>query len=207
MDKAHVVCPYSNATGITSTSASCLRELRAGFSAHPPGSLAALEQLPRFNQRLQSACKRANNWAMTPPNVPPRTRLETHTVENQPRPFAGRNLYLTDLALREAVRREAGDWLDERASALGPWQAPRRCWRWVKPPTATKPELVSFDRYGRRLDEVRFHPSYHSLMALAMEHRITICPGQWRCRAGTSAMPPCFAIFTQVEAGTMSPST
>ena len=33
-----------------------------------------------------------------------RTRLETHTVENQPPPFAGRNLYLTDMALREAVQ-------------------------------------------------------------------------------------------------------
>ena len=34
------------------------------------------------------------------------------------------------------------------------------------------PELAAFDRYGRRLDEVRFHPAYHELMALAMEHRI-----------------------------------
>ncbi|MDB6106167.1 MAG: acyl-CoA dehydrogenase, partial [Gammaproteobacteria bacterium] len=95
--------------------------------------------------------------------IAPRIRLETHTVENQPPPFAGRNLYLTDLALREAVQREAGDWLDERASALGAVAGSEDVLALGEAANRNKPELVSFDRYGRRLDEVRFHPSYHSL--------------------------------------------
>ena len=49
----------------------------------------------------------------------PATHLETHEVTNQPAPLAPRNLYTTDTALREAVRREAGDWLDARLDRLG----------------------------------------------------------------------------------------
>jgi putative acyl-CoA dehydrogenase len=137
--------------------------------------------------------------------IAPRARLETHTVENQPPPFAGHNLYLTDLALREAVQREAGDWLDGRASALGAVAGSEDVLALGEAANRNKPELVSFDRYGRRLDEVRFHPSYHSLMALAMEHRIhdlawaVDTPGR---HLGHAAL---LAIFGQAEAGTMCP--
>jgi putative acyl-CoA dehydrogenase len=139
------------------------------------------------------------------PSFAPRASLQTHKVENQPPPFAGRNLYLTDLALREAVRREAGDWLDVRARALGELAGSEEVLALGDAANRNKPELVSFDRYGRRLDEVRFHPSYHALMALAMEHRIHDLP--WSVdepgrHLGHAAL---LAIFAQAEAGTMCP--
>jgi putative acyl-CoA dehydrogenase len=133
------------------------------------------------------------------PSFAPRASLETHEVENQPPPFVGHNLYLIDLALREAVRREAGDWLDERACALGELAGSEQILALGDAANRNKPELVSFDRYGRRLDEVRFHPSYHALMALAMEHRIhdpawiVDEPGR---HLGHAAL---LAIFTQAE--------
>jgi len=135
----------------------------------------------------------------------PRTRLETHTVENQPQPFAGRNLYLADLALREAVRREAGDWLDERAIALGALAGSEEVLALGEAANRNKPELISFDRYGRRLDEVRFHPSYHTLMALAMEHRIHDLPWALDTPGRHLGHAALLAIFTQAEAGTMCP--
>ena len=46
----------------------------------------------------------------------PAAHLGTHEVTNQPGAFAPRNLYATDTALREAVRREAGQWLDLQRS-------------------------------------------------------------------------------------------
>ena len=46
------------------------------------------------------------------PRHHPLAHLATHEVTNQPPEFAGRNLYLTDTALREAALREGGDWLD-----------------------------------------------------------------------------------------------
>jgi putative acyl-CoA dehydrogenase len=137
--------------------------------------------------------------------IAPRTRLETHTVENQPPPFAGRNLYLTDLALREAVQREAGDWLHERATALGALAGSEEVLALGEAANRNKPELVSFDRYGRRLDEVRFHPSYHSLMTLAMEHRIHDLPWTLDTPGRHLGHAALLAIFTQAEAGTMCP--
>jgi putative acyl-CoA dehydrogenase len=137
--------------------------------------------------------------------IAPRTRLETHTVENQPPPFAGRNLYLTDLALCEAVKREAGDWLHERASALGAVAGSEEVLALGEAANRNKPELVAFDRYGRRLDEVRFHPSYHALMALAMEHRIHDLPWTLDVPGRHLGHAALLAIFTQAEAGTMCP--
>jgi putative acyl-CoA dehydrogenase len=135
----------------------------------------------------------------------PRTLLETHEVTNQPSEFGGRNLYTTDAALRAAVRREAGDWLDQRLVALGEAVGSEETLDLGEAANRYPPELVSFDRYGRRVDEVRFHPSYHRLMSLAMEHGIHDIawaeqrPGR---HLGHLAM---LALFTQAEAGVMCP--
>jgi putative acyl-CoA dehydrogenase len=136
----------------------------------------------------------------------PATRLATHEVTNQPPPFGPRNLYTTDTALREAVRREAGDWLDDRMERLGAVVGSERVLGLGETANRFPPELAAFDRYGRRLDEVRFHPAYHDLMALAMEHDIHDLP--WlepdapARHLGHMAM---LALFTEAEAGTMCP--
>ena len=38
------------------------------------------------------------------------------------------------------------------------------------------PELDTHDRFGRRIDLVRYHPAYHRLMATAIEHGIHASP-------------------------------
>ena len=140
------------------------------------------------------------------PAYAPATHLETHDVMNQPAPFAPRNLYATDTALREAVQREAGDWLDARMDRLGAIVGSEEVLCLGEQANRFPPELAPFDRYGRRLDEVRFHPAYHRLMALAMEHRIHDLPwieatAKGR-HLGHMAM---LALFTEAEAGTMCP--
>ena len=139
------------------------------------------------------------------PAYAPTDVLETHEVTNQPPPFAGQNLYLIDQPLREAVRREAGPWLDERMTALGAVVGSEHVLELGELANRHPPELVAFDRYGRRLDEVRFHPAYHELMALAMDHGVhdvawTVDePGAHVGHLGL------LALFTQAEAGTMCP--
>jgi putative acyl-CoA dehydrogenase len=139
------------------------------------------------------------------PPLAPLTRLATHEVANQPGEFAGRNLYATDAAIREAVRREGGDWLEAPMQALGEAVGSEHVLGLGSLANRFPPELVTFDRYGRRLDEVAFHPAYHELMALAMEHGIHDIA--WRAErpgghVGHAAM---LALFTQAEAGTMCP--
>ena len=38
------------------------------------------------------------------------------------------------------------------------------------------PELTPFDRYGNRIDEVRFHPSWHWLMERGVGHGLQAAP-------------------------------
>lgn len=138
--------------------------------------------------------------------APAAAALGTHEVTNQPPPFGPRNLYLTDTALREAVRREAGDWLDGRMTALGAEVGSERVLGLGDTANRYPPEFVPFDRYGQRLDEVRFHPAYHELMALAMAHGIHDLP--WRetgARGRHLGHLAMLALFTEAEAGTMCP--
>jgi putative acyl-CoA dehydrogenase len=139
------------------------------------------------------------------PRFAPSTRLITHEVGNQPGEFAPRNLYLADPALREAALREGGDWLDAPLRALGEVVGSERVLELGDLANRHSPELATFDRYGRRIDEVRFHPAWHELMALAMEHRIHDVAWRREGRGGHVAHAAMLALFTKAEAGTMCP--
>ncbi|MGH1571831.1 isovaleryl-CoA dehydrogenase [Methylobacterium sp. P31] len=135
----------------------------------------------------------------------PTTHLPTHEITNQPPDFAGLNLYCLDQPLRDAVMREAGSWLDARMCALGAELGSEEVLELGELANRFPPELLTFDRYGRRLDEVRFHPAYHALMALAMRHNIHDIA--WTCGhpAAHVAHLALLALFTQAEAGVMCP--
>jgi putative acyl-CoA dehydrogenase len=135
----------------------------------------------------------------------PRTHLETHDVSNVPPPFAGRNLYADDTALRDGARLHGGDWVDEPLMSLGAAAGSEEVLQWGDDANRFLPELQTFDRFGRRLDEVKFHPAYHRLMTLAMQHGIHSIA--WReKRAGSHvAHAAMVALFTEAEAGVMCP--
>jgi putative acyl-CoA dehydrogenase len=61
--------------------------------------------------------------------------------------------------------------------------------------------LRTHDRYGRRIDEVEFHPAWHELMRLAVAHGLHALP--WRePRPGAHvARAALFFVLSQVEAG------
>jgi putative acyl-CoA dehydrogenase len=139
------------------------------------------------------------------PRFAPSISLQTHDVTNQPDELVNVNLYLTDKALREAVLREAGPWLDQRMTALGEIVGSEEVLEWGVEANRFPPELVSFDRYGRRLDEARFHPAYHRLMALAMDHNIHDLAWTARERGRHLGHMALLALFSEAEAGTMCP--
>ncbi|MCA8880917.1 MAG: acyl-CoA dehydrogenase family protein [Rhodobacteraceae bacterium] len=139
----------------------------------------------------------------------PRTRLTTHEVRNQPPDFGDRNLYLDDVALREAVRREAGDWLDATLTGLGALAGSAEVLALGDDANRNPPTPRIFDRGGARLDEVSFHPAYHRLMDLAMSagiHDIAWKDGaEAPPRAPHAGHAAMLAVFTQAEAGVMCP--
>ena len=134
----------------------------------------------------------------------PRTHLATHEVTNQPPDLGDLNLFSSDIALRAAALREGGAWLEPPLAALGAEAGSEHMRALGEAANRTPPELATFDRFGRRIDEVRFHPAYHTLMEAAMRHRIHAIGwnGQPGAHVAHAAM---LALATQAEAGTMCP--
>ncbi len=139
------------------------------------------------------------------PRHAPRANLATHDVTNQPPDFAGRNLYTTDPVLREAVRREGAAWADDLLAELGGEVGSEQVLEWGEQANRHPPELIAFDRYGRRIDEVRFHPAYHALMELGMRRRIHSIAWTAEQPGGHVAHAAMLALFTEAEAGVMCP--
>ncbi|HEV2847242.1 MAG TPA: DNA alkylation response protein, partial [Thermoanaerobaculia bacterium] len=129
----------------------------------------------------------------------------THTFLNQTPPFEDVNLFTSDLALVEALRREGAEWAEERARRFGEIVGRRETIRWGFEANENPPRLRSHDPRGERIDEVEFHPSWHALMALGVEHGLHGMP--WRePRPGAHvARAAMFRMLAEVEAGVGCP--
>ena len=86
---------------------------------------------------------------------------------NQPPPLVGYNAWSGDCTLREAVEREGGAWIAERATRMGELVGSERMQALAAQANRYTPELRTHDRFGNRIDAVEYHPAYHELMALA----------------------------------------
>src|SRR5919106_5365585 len=88
----------------------------------------------------------------------------THEVTNQAPPLENHNTFSGDRVLVEALRREGGEWAEERATEAGAFAGSERAIRWGTEANENPPKLRTHDRFGNRIDEVEFHPSWHRLM-------------------------------------------
>ncbi len=87
---------------------------------------------------------------------------------NQAPPLEPYNLFTTDPILGEAVAREAGKRDFDLLEAFGERAGSEEVFAWGHEANRHPPELVTHDRFGERIDEVRYHPSYHALMELSV---------------------------------------
>jgi putative acyl-CoA dehydrogenase len=131
----------------------------------------------------------------------------THEVHNVPEPVPAHNAWTSDQALRDAVTREGGGWAEAQLSAYGA-QAGGELMELGRLANAHRPQLRSFDRGGRRLDEVEFHPAYHEVMRQAMAHGVHSFSWQHEAQVGAHvARAGLVYIGAQPEAGTSCPLT
>ena len=130
--------------------------------------------------------------------------LSTHEVTNQAPPIADYNLFERDRALKEALRREGGAGAEKKATAFGAALGCEHAFELGRLANKYPPELVQFDRYGYRIDEVEFHPAYHELMALAIEHRVPSVA--WTAEEGGHLLHTALTyMLVQIEAGVCCP--
>lgn len=93
-------------------------------------------------------------------------------VFNQPPPLADYNLFLSDTPLMEAVVGEGAAWSLDDLTAYGERLGAAETLEIGRIANREPPRLEAFDRYGRRLDRVDFHPAYHALMTLQVAQGI-----------------------------------
>jgi putative acyl-CoA dehydrogenase len=134
-------------------------------------------------------------------------RFITHRVENQVPVLGPYNAYLSDIALRAAVQREGGGWADAALADFGA-VAGGEMMELGFAANENKPRLRAFDRTGERIDEVEFHPSYHRLMQLGMQHGVHAFAWRHRDTPGAHvARAALFFMHYQAESGTCCPLT
>src|SRR5215213_9295390 len=130
----------------------------------------------------------------------------THTVTNQPPPLEGLNLFEQNRPLVEALEREGAGWGAENASAVGELAGGEGI-RLGFEANENPPRLKTHDRFGNRVDQVEFHPSWHRLMENSVTHAAHALP--WIAdRPGAHGVRTAMSLTGgQVEAGHGCPIT
>ena len=129
----------------------------------------------------------------------------THEVFNQPEPLVDYNLFETNRPLRDALKFNAPKLHVAQLQELGVTLGSAEMQAHARLANTHTPQLHTHDRFGRRIDEVEFHPSYHLLMAAAVGAGLHGTP--W---TDTSASPHVeraagFMLFTELEPSILCP--
>lgn len=105
----------------------------------------------------------------------PRETLATHDVTNQAEPLGDVQLFAGDPMLREAAAAALTEADAAREAqlphltAFGAQVGQEAVRDLGRQANESPPKFTPFDRFGRRIDEVEFHPAYHELMRLGLE--------------------------------------
>ncbi len=120
---------------------------------------------------------------------------------NQAPPLVGHHVVNSDAALSEAVLRHGSPEVLKSLDELGALAGTEEARNHGMLANRFEPELHSYDRYGNRVDEVAFHPSWHWLMEHAVGFGLQAAPwvsdephSHLRRAAG-------FLAWSQVESG------
>ena len=133
----------------------------------------------------------------------------THEVFNQPEPLVNYNLFEGNRGLRDALAFNAPG-LD--TAGLLQWGArlgTAEMQAHARLANVNTPDLHTHDRFGRRIDEVEFHPSYHALMAASVGAGLHGAP--WAAASAVEKSSPHveraagFMLFTELEPSSLCP--
>ncbi|MDE2612551.1 MAG: isovaleryl-CoA dehydrogenase [Burkholderiales bacterium] len=132
---------------------------------------------------------------------------ETHEVVNVGSELLDYDMYRQDAALVEAVQREGAGWADAALGEFGRLAGSAEYLDLGVQANQNPPVLDTHDRFGRRVDLVRYHPAYHQLMRTAIEHGLHSSPWSDPRPGAHVARAAQFYLQTQAEAGHCCPVT
>jgi putative acyl-CoA dehydrogenase len=131
---------------------------------------------------------------------------DTHVVVNQPPPLVDYDMASADPVLRDALEREGAGWSLDQIDGFGRRVSSAEVYDWGFQANRNPPVLHTHDAYGNRADRVEFHPSWHSLLDLAVSNGLHSL--RWEREPGDGGYPARAALTflaSQVEAGHFCP--
>jgi putative acyl-CoA dehydrogenase len=123
---------------------------------------------------------------------------------NQPPPLEGYDLFSENPPLAEALRREGGAAREDECVAFGRLcgSEPLELGRLAN---EHPPKLRTHDRFGERVDELEFHPAWHELLRIGVEHGLHAFPWTDPAAAPNVARATRFMLLAYAEAGVGCP--
>ncbi|CAG4901086.1 acyl-CoA dehydrogenase family protein [Paraburkholderia saeva] len=132
---------------------------------------------------------------------------KTHDVTNVVPELRDYNLYTSDIALQEAVRRAGGGAHEPELSRYGEQLGLATTLHTAELANRCKPELQTFDRQGQRIDRVEFHPAWHTMMKMLREQNLVAQPFSDSRAGAWAAYAAGFSMHGQIEAGSQCPTS
>jgi putative acyl-CoA dehydrogenase len=130
----------------------------------------------------------------------------TNEATNQAPPLVEYDVFSADRVLAEAVDRHLDPGLLDEArgelAALGRSAGSSQVQDWGRLANENPPKLRTHDRYGNRVDEVEFHPSWHRVLGKGVSAGLTAA---WGRPGGHVRRAAGFVVWTQAEAGNGCP--
>ena len=128
-------------------------------------------------------------------------------VTNQSPPLVNYNIAQGDAPLLAALESQGAAYAREDILRLGADLGREEILALGELANVFDPTLRTHDRFGRRIDEVEFHPAYHELMAISMREELHSLP--WTSKAPGRYVHRAARYFVrhQVEQGTSCPIT
>jgi putative acyl-CoA dehydrogenase len=129
----------------------------------------------------------------------------THEVVNQPPPLVGYDVFASDVALVEALERDGAAWARDELHELGLRAGSFDAQELGRRANEYPPQLLTHDRYGHRIDVIRYHPAYHELMATAVGHGLHAAPWAENRAGAHVARAAKVIVWYQVDGGHICP--
>lgn len=129
----------------------------------------------------------------------------THEVTNQVPPLIDYDA-AEYAPILEALHREGASDAAEEVHRVGVRAGSAQAQEWGDLAEEHPPVLRTHDRYGNRIDEVRYDPAYHQLMSTAVELGLHGAPWVDRIHTHTSSAPRRWPCGVKPTPATAAPS-
>jgi len=132
---------------------------------------------------------------------------QTHEVSNQVPELQDYNIFGCDTVLSAGVARYQAGWHTADLFRFGAELGKPEVLQLGELANRHLPELHTHDRFGRRIDVVDFHPSWHTLLGMLRREGLHALPWMESRPGAQVARAAGYYLQAQVESGSLCPTT